>query len=136
MQDDNALAQLGERAHDVLDDDEREIAAAMNRADDIERFSDFGRGQSGQDFVQQEEARAGGKRAGNLQALTAGERQGLGAPVEIAPKSDFVQNLARTIFRGAARAFAGMAIHGGDHKIVDDAQAAEGAHDLEGACDA
>ena len=51
-------------------------------------------------------------------------------------KSDFVQNLARTIFRGAARAFARMAIHGGDHKIVDDAQAAEGAHDLKSACDA
>ena len=69
-------------------------------------------------------------------ALAAGQRQRFGTPIEIAPQSDLVQNHARSVFSCAARTFARVTIHGGHDKIVDDAQAAEGAHDLERARDA
>ncbi len=73
------------RAHDVLDQQDREAALAVELAQNRDHAVDLGRPQSGDDFVEQQQFRLGGERAHDFEPLAVRQRQrrrGLVAAVE------------------------------------------------------
>ena len=75
-QNENVFGQTHHRLHHMLDHDDGHAARAQ-RADDGHDFVDFGWIQSGEHFVEQQELRLRGKRTGELETFSAGDRQGI-----------------------------------------------------------
>ena len=95
----DTAAQLHKRAHDMLDDHQRELIVLAQMPDHLECGRDLGCCEAGQHLVEQQQARPGCDRASNLEALAASQRKRAGEPVRLVPKTDFLQNGARPRIR-------------------------------------
>ena len=72
MKHDDALRQLHHRAHDMLDQQDRQPVAAVEPGQDLDQPVAFGRTQARHDLVQKQQLRAGGERTRHFQALAIG----------------------------------------------------------------
>src|SRR6516165_11738828 len=82
-----------DRLHHVLDEDDGG-AAVPDRANERQHLGNFGRIESGEHFIEQEEPRLDRKRAGKLEPLERSEREIGGAPFCKLAKPDGLSELA------------------------------------------
>ena len=99
----DVLGKAHHRLHHVLDHHDGDAAGAQ-RADDRHHVVDFGGIETGQHFVEQEQLRPGGERTRKLEALSAGDRQRIGGPIEHIAEADFLCHAFGNCDRGDPRA--------------------------------
>ncbi len=91
--------------------------------------ADLGRVEAGQHLIEQQQLRARGERARDLQPLAPGDGQRRGRLVELIREPDPQRNLLRRLQRRCAP---GLAQEGTDGDVLAHRQPGEGLHDLEG----
>jgi hypothetical protein len=101
-------------------------------AEDRHHGVHFGRAQAGHDFVEEQNLRLGGQRAGDLEAFAFGQRQFGGGLIALAPEAKALEH---------GRFFArdnngGTRLECADDDVFEDGEAGERLDDLEGAADA
>ena len=120
----------------MLDDDDGQAVAPPEREDRLERLRRLDRGESRHHLVEEEEAGAGGERAGDLQPLAPGERQRAGGIGGEPGEPDLLQHFARALMGEPRRGFAPGPEENPDCDVLQHAEPGEGADDLERAGDA
>ena len=125
----DALGERGHGLHDVLDQQDGDARVA-DVADDLDDLGDLGRIEAGHHLVEQQQARPGGERAGELQALAAGDGEVGAHLVELVRHADLPATASASRSRQLA---VGGAEIGADHDVLAHADLGERLGDLEGA---
>ena len=132
VEDDDALGEREDHLHDVLDDDERD-AHGVDRAHELDRLMDLGRGEPGEGLVEEDQTRLGREHARDAEALAPRRAQApcrlLGNPLEPGHGQHAPCRRARV---GLAR----MAQEGAHHHVLEDGELLEGRGQLERTPDA
>ncbi len=121
------------RAHDVLDQEDREAGLAIELDQDLDHAVGLRRPQSRHHLVEQKELGVGRERARDLEALAVGQGQGRGLLVALAEQIELREHLMSA--RTRLRQLAPVQQRAHDHVVLD-RQAGKRAHQLEGAADA
>ena len=125
----DALGQRRDGLHDVLDQQDGDARIA-DRADHLDDLGDLGRIEPRHHLVEQQQARTGGERTGELQALAAGDGE-IGAHlVELARHAD---HAGHRFGLALGQLAVGGAEVGADHDVLAHADLGERLGDLEGA---
>src|SRR5581483_3896758 len=124
---DEALDDLHEDVHDVLDPHDRDTAAVHlpYRRDELRRLLV---GEPGSDLVEQEHPGIGGERAGELEPLAVQEADGVGGPVRDVRHAAELEHLDR-LRVGVAAAAAAAGARSDEH-VLEDRHPAERLRDL------
>ena len=128
IEDDDAVRQAHDRAHDVLDhqDGDAAVADAAHRVDHV---LGLGRIEAGQHLVEQKERRPRGERTRELEPFLAGGGECAGQHVEPVGETDDARDFARDLARLVERqVFA--AETGADRAIVEHREPGERLDDL------
>ena len=120
------------RAHDVLDQQDGDAAPRVEIAQDLHHQVDLGRAQAGHHLVEQQEARAGGERARDLEPLALRQRQRRGGMAALGDEAEQVEHL---VGQPARLADGAAGVERTDDHVVEHGEAGERLDQLEGAAD-
>ena len=129
----DVLRERHHRAHHVLDQQDGEALGAVDVAEHLDHLVALGRAQPGHHLVEQQQARPGGERARDLQALAVGQGERGGGEMGLRIEIELSQDGTGMAPRARHRAFPLKRTH--DH-VVEHRQAGERLDQLEGAADA
>ncbi len=107
--------------------------ASSDRAHDADDFLDFDWIETGHDLVEQQQLGPGCQGARKLEPLAPGQRERVGAHVELSAQTDPASHI---VCLGSRLASEARGVVGADHNVLEHAEAGKGLRDLERARDA